>query len=184
MATIALSLTGKFDSAIDRLTTRLRGIEDDEYLWEPVADCWSLRPGADGHWMIDGGALGNLGQPPPDPAPVTTIACRVGHLGFGMGGFASTRFGDGSLLAQPAEFPGHATNVVPFLDRHYQAWRAGIASVDDGGWDSPLPASWGGRWAEMTTFDLALHVFDEIVHHGGEIGVLRDLYRQRSSLSP
>jgi hypothetical protein len=36
----------------------------------------------------------------------------------------------------------------------------------------------------MSTFDLALHVFDEIVHHGGEIGVLRDLYRQRSSLLP
>jgi hypothetical protein len=34
----------------------------------------------------------------------------------------------------------------------------------------------------MTTFQLALHVLDEIVHHGGEIGVLRDLFRQRSSL--
>jgi hypothetical protein len=183
MVDIATSLTRAFDSAIDRLTIRLGGMSDEEYLWEPVTDCWSLRPGADGRWTIDGGPLGNLDNPPPQRAPVTTIAWRIGHLGFGLGGFASTRFGDGRLLTQPAEFPDHATNVGPFLNRHYQMWRAGIVRLDDRGWDSPLPASWGGRWAEMSTFDLALHVLDEVVHHGAEVGVLRDLYRQRSSLS-
>jgi hypothetical protein len=30
--------------------------------------------------------------------------------------------------------------------------------------------------------DLALHVFDEIVHHGAEVGVLRDLYLRRDQL--
>jgi hypothetical protein len=28
----------------------------------------------------------------------------------------------------------------------------------------------------ITAFDLALHVFDEVVHHGAEVGLLRDLY--------
>jgi hypothetical protein len=26
------------------LRPRLEGLTDEEYLWEPVADCWSLRP--------------------------------------------------------------------------------------------------------------------------------------------
>jgi len=31
-------------------------------------------------------------------------------------------------------------------------------------------------------FQLALHVRDEIVHHGAEVGVLQDLFGDRSSL--
>jgi hypothetical protein len=166
-----------------RLMARLTGMGDEEYLWEPVTGCWTLRPSPDGRWTIDGGQLGNLGAPPPDPAPVTTIAWRVGHLGFGMGGFASTRFGDGSLIREPVDFPPHAAGVQPFLDRNFDIWRIGIASLDDEGWDTPLPMSWGGRWAQMNTFQLALHVLDELVHHGAEIGVLRDLYQQRASWS-
>jgi hypothetical protein len=30
--------------------------------------------------------------------------------------------------------------------------------------------------------DLALHVLDEVVHHGAEAGLLRDLYAHRGSL--
>jgi hypothetical protein len=33
-----------------------------------------------------------------------------------------------------------------------------------------------GPYAESNTVDLALHVLDEVVHHGAEIGLLRDLY--------
>jgi hypothetical protein len=91
--------------------------------------------------VIDGGPLGNLGKPPPDPARLTTIAWRVGHLGFGMGGFASTRFGDGSVLTRSPEFPAHAAEIRSFLDGHYRPWRDGIASLDDEGWNAPLPAS-------------------------------------------
>ncbi len=31
-------------------------------------------------------------------------------------------------------------------------------------------------WADETYLKLALHVLDEVAHHGGEIGLLRDLY--------
>jgi hypothetical protein len=31
--------------------------------------------------------------------------------------------------------------------------------------------------------ELALHVLDEVIHHGAEIGLLRDLYSHRSSIS-
>ncbi|MFZ2749356.1 MAG: DinB family protein, partial [Propioniciclava sp.] len=47
---------------------RIQGVTDEEYLWEPAAGAWSLRPGPDGPWVLD--------QLPLDPpvAPVTTIA--------------------------------------------------------------------------------------------------------------
>jgi hypothetical protein len=35
---------------------------------------------------------------------------------------------------------------------------------------------------ESSTLDLALHVLDEVIHHGAEISPLRDLYLHRSSL--
>ena len=39
-----------------------------------------------------------------------------------------------------------------------------------------------GPYAESSKADLALHVLDEVIHHGAEVGLLRDLYAKRSSL--
>ncbi len=47
-----------------QLRPRLTGLTDDEYLWEPAANAWTIRPGKGIDWAY----------PPPDPAPVTTIA--------------------------------------------------------------------------------------------------------------
>jgi hypothetical protein len=34
----------------------------------------------------------------------------------------------------------------------------------------------GGQFGHESYLLLALHALDEVAHHGGEIGVLRDLY--------
>lgn len=58
-------LLGQFDQAREMAQVRLKGLSDDEYLWEPVADCWSIRrrdeattPRAygPGEWVMDKGA--------------------------------------------------------------------------------------------------------------------------------
>jgi DinB superfamily len=175
---IAISLVNAFDYVWDRLTTRLEGLTDDEYLWEPVAGCWSLRADGEGRWRLDGAGGGG---PAPDPVPVTTIAWRLGHLGgLALGGFANRRFGDGSLTAESIDFPGRATDVGAFLDGRYRSWRHGLVGLDAAGWEAPLGELWGA-YAEDTTVDLALHVLDEVVHHGAEVGVLRDLYAHRDT---
>jgi hypothetical protein len=95
MDALAGPLITTFDYAWARLTGRLSGLTDEEYFWEPVAGCWSLRQGQDGRWHLDGGGGGG---PAPDPAPVTTIAWRLGHLGgMAVGGSANRRFGDAKL---------------------------------------------------------------------------------------
>jgi hypothetical protein len=179
MDATAGSLIDAFDYVWGRLGDRLGGLTDEEYFWEPVPGCWSLRLGEDGRWQLDGGGGGG---PAPDPAPVATIAWRLGHLGgLGVGGFANARFGDGALTTDQIEFPSRAAAVPAFLDEHYRAWRAGLAGLSPAQWAEPLGPAWG-PYAESNTIDLALHVLDEVVHHGAEVGLLRDLYVHRWSL--
>jgi len=179
MEDIAGPLITAFDYVWTRLADRIEGLTDEEYFWEPVAGCWSLRPDGQGRWHLDGGGGGG---PAPDPVPVTTIAWRLGHLGgMAVGGFANRRFADGTLATEQIDFPSHADGVPGFLDEHYRNWRAGLAGLSAGQWAAPLGPAWG-PYAEANTADLALHVLDEVIHHGAEVGLLRDLYSHRSSL--
>jgi hypothetical protein len=130
MDATAGSLITAFDYVWSRVTGRLAGLTDEEYFWEPVAGCWSLREGDGGRWQLDGGGGGG---PAPDPARVTTIAWRLGHLGgMAVGGFANRRFGDGALTTARIGFPPGAAAVPGFLDGHYRAWRGGLAGLSPG----------------------------------------------------
>jgi hypothetical protein len=71
-------VAGVIEYARDRLLARLEGLRDDEYFWEPVAGCWSLRE-RDGDWYADVGAVGTRWTT--DPPPLTTMAWRLWHLG-------------------------------------------------------------------------------------------------------
>lgn len=180
MADPAASLITAFDYVWRRFTDRLSGLSDEEYLWEPVRGCWSLRRGDDGRWRLDGGGGGG---PAPEPVPVTTIAWRIGHLvGIAVGGFADRLFADGTLTSDDLDYPAAVDDLPAFLAKHYGAWRSGLAGLDQDGWLRPLGPSWG-PFAEASTSDLALHVFDEVVHHGAEVGLLRDLWLHRSELA-
>lgn len=58
-------LLGQFDQAREMAQVRLTGLSDEEYLWEPVPGCWSLRRRSEattprafgpGEWVLDLGA--------------------------------------------------------------------------------------------------------------------------------
>jgi hypothetical protein len=102
------------------------------------------------------------------PPPITTIAWRVGHIaGMALGGFASRMFGDGTLTIDDLAFPSTAAEASAFCDSHYRAWRDGMATVAEARWWQPLGAVWG-PYRDSPTVDGALHVLDELVHHGSE----------------
>lgn len=176
---VGRSLVAAFDFVWARFLDRLAGLGNDEYFWAPVPGCWSLRRGHDGRWILDGEGGGG---PAPDPPPITTIAWRIGHVGgLALGGFAARRFGAGALGVGDIQFPGRAADAITFLEDNYARWRDGIAKMTDAEWWSTLGPAWG-PYAEASSADLALHVLDEVVHHGAEIGLLRDLYLHRSAL--
>ena len=53
---------------------RMAGLTDEEYRWEPVEGCWSVRQGGDGAWTVD------WARSEPPPPPFTTIAWRLIHI--------------------------------------------------------------------------------------------------------
>jgi hypothetical protein len=164
------------------LRPRLEGLTDEEYLWAPAEPSWTVHPGPDGKIVIDEG-------PQPSPLPITTIAWRMVHIGVGCFAIrASTFFGDGSVPDDadmfdsrhlPADLPGTATEGLAFLDHWYQRWHDGIAGLDDEALSKPLGPK-GNEYADDSMAGLILHLSREVMHHGGEICLLRDLYRARS----
>jgi hypothetical protein len=161
------------------LLPRLEGLSDEEFFWEPVQDCWSVRPSGDG-WAMDGDDY----DAETVPAPVTTIGWRVCHIAVeNIGTRANAFFGadlqDDGVTMHDARHapavPGRAEDAIALLVDSYERWREGLSGLDDEGMMQPLGPR-GGPFADDPVAALALHVSRETMHHGGEIGALRDLY--------
>ena len=66
---------------------RLDGLTDEEYLWEPVPGAWNVRARGTGDPATshgEGPFTIDFAFPTPEPAPVTTIAWRLGHVVVGV----------------------------------------------------------------------------------------------------
>ncbi|MCP2339102.1 DinB family protein [Actinomadura rupiterrae] len=167
------SITALFDQAWQRTRDRLSGLTDDEYLWEPVPDGWTLRPDASGRWLIDGEGGGG---PAPDPVPVPTIAWRMGHIGLTFVDFGERLFNGRNITLDDVEFHGTADGGVAFLeDAYHRFWRQPLDGLGADDWWRPAgPAFFA--YAESPAINVVLHVLDEFIHHTAEVGVLRDLW--------
>jgi hypothetical protein len=132
----------------------LETLTDEEYLWEPVPGCWSIRPtGPAGRGEFE------QAWPDPEPAPVTTIAWRLSHLAVGVFGLrASHYFGDGSLTHDNAERPLTAKEGVAYFKEQALQWRSYTEE-------------------HAPVLSLVIHVNREALHHLAEVSLLRDLYR-------
>ena len=164
----------------NHLWPRLQGLTDEEYYWEPVDGCWSVRPDDQGVLRIDETDL--AGGPP----PVTTLAWRIMHIAVGVFHTrASTFFGDGSVPADadmadprhgPATLPATAAEGLALLEFAYRWWTDGVLTLSEEQLLTPLGPR-GHYFGHLPMAQLVLHLNREAMHHGGEIGVLRDLYR-------
>jgi hypothetical protein len=163
------------DFAYQRLARRLSGLTDEEYLWEPAAACWSVRPAGDGMFRADGPANGS---PAPDPPPLTTIAWRMHHLIDLLAGARNATW----IGVPPAgEFaragaPGTAGEAIEQLDRAYALFRGYLVAADGSGLTAPIGRV-GGPFATSTRLAFVLHELDELIHHAAEVALLRDVYR-------
>ena len=168
-----------------RIGERFDGLSDDEYLWEPVDGCWSIRQQDDGAWTPDGA--------PERPAhePFTTIAWRLWHLIDMYGENRAPIWlgvppqGEAIGLDDPdGSPPATADAALALLDRAHARWDAHLALAVDELLAEPIgPVA--GPWAEASKAAYVLHMLDEFVHHSAEISLLRDLWywsqRLRSS---
>ncbi len=155
---------------VNQLRPRMDGLTDDEFFWEPVANCWNLHPQPDGTVTAD------YEYPEPTPAPFTTIAWRLAHIGSGvLGERASNHFADGTFDMTALSWPGSAADGLAFVDEQYTAWMSGVRTLDEAGLARPCgPAE--GPFADYPFAALVLHINREVIHHGAEVALLRDLY--------
>ena len=159
-------------------------LTDDEYLWEPVAGCWSIRPveavsATPATTPLWGAGRFRMEQSEdePSPAPVTTIAWRLGHMIVEvLGERVHSHFGGPPVSLGSFEFSGDAAGAVAQLDEVYTSWTDGVRQLGETGLARPCgPAE--GPFAEFPLAALVLHINREMLHHTAEVMLLRDLYR-------
>ncbi len=153
----------------------LAGLSDDQYFWEPVPGCWSVRRRSEtsaplvwgkGDWVVENS------WNPPVPPPVTTVAWRLMHGYDCLNDYVARGLHLGPQDWNEIEVPGDAagavalmTDLVARIDDHLRSCDDERLRVGAAGDDRP---AWGAVG----------YGFLEATHHCAEIGVLRDLYRE------
>ena len=165
----------------EHLRPRLDGMTDDEYLWEPVRG-WSLRPRGEARTPMAAGrgdVVADFEVPEPSPAPFTTIAWRMAHLSVGVLGMrAASHFGGPQIAYDTVDWSLTADDGLALLDHTYRSWIEGVRALGDAGLARPCgPAE--GPFADYPLAGLVLHINREVIHHGAELALLRDLYGAR-----
>jgi len=167
--------------AVDRLATRLDGLTEEEYLWEPAPGCWTVR-NVDGEWRADVAEDGTSFAP--DPQPITTIAWRLWHLGASperpwpplAESFVVDYFDE---IPAPARRPvATASEAVAQVVGDWRRFADAVSGWDDADFFEPMGPI-AHRFADASPFGLVLHLVDELIHHGAEVALLRDLYASR-----
>jgi hypothetical protein len=166
------------DEARPIIEHNLRGLTDDEYLWEPVSGCWSVRPRGEirspgcwgrGHWVVEVSPDGTV-----EPT-MTTIAWRLMHAYDCATDFASRATGgtghDWNDIEIAASAEGAVRMMLSGLDDVATALHQATDDVLAG---DPDPFFHRPRW------ELLMKAIHEPVHHCAEIGVLRARWRASS----
>ena len=160
------------DDAWAQVAGRLDGVTDEEYRWEPVDGCWSVRAREDGSVTVDG-----EGERDRDPAPVTTIAWRLWHIRVDcLDGYSERLFGRTGAPVSGSAWHLEAAKALEDLDRSWRWFRSGLGALTTEQWWDEIGDGFG-PWSRHSVADLAVHALHEIAHHGAEVALLRDLHR-------
>jgi hypothetical protein len=162
-------LANLWERTADRLARRCAGLEDDEFFWEPVPGCWTVRPAPDAPsgWSYD------YEWPAPQPAPVTTVAWRLVHIAADNWIYWEYAFGPGRRTFPDLDVPSTAAAAIRNWQESRAAVTAWLAAADDEALAEERPSHLG---APKRAGDVVTILIDEQIHHGAEIALLRDLY--------
>ena len=162
-----------------QLRPRLDGLTDEEYFWQPAPGSWTISRRGASTAPISVGAgdfTMDYALPPPEPEPVTTIAWRLAHIIVGVfGSRNASHFGGPPVSYDTFSYAGTAAAALRQLDESHDLWVKGVRGLGQDGLAEPCgPAE--GPFAEFSMAALVLHIHREVIHHGAEVALLRDLY--------
>ena len=86
-------------------------------------------------------------------------------------------FGPGKLTWPEIDSAHTAADAIAMLEHGQELLVSALAGLTDADLDAPRMTNWGEEWP---TWRVLWTMIDHDLHHGGEIGVLRDLYRERN----
>jgi hypothetical protein len=111
----------------------------------------------------------------PVPAPVTTIAWRLGHVIVGvLAARNAAHFGAAPAAYETWAYADSAAAALGQLEEQLDVWLTGVRGLGDNG----LLKTVGDKepYPEASMADLVLHIHRELIHHLSEVCLLRDLY--------
>jgi hypothetical protein len=173
---VAAELLGmSWHESADRLSRRCEGLTDEEYLWPPTADAWTIKPDPDrpGRWTYD------YDFAPPPPAPVTTIGWRLVHIIADNEIYWEYAFGPGERTFPDLTVPSTAAEALQVWHDSRRPITAWLRTATDADLAQPRPSHLGDA---KTAGEVVRILLDEQVHHGAEIALLRDLYQRRQDV--
>jgi hypothetical protein len=76
-------------------------------------------------------------------------------------------------------FPGTADEALRRLDEGHDAWLADVRLLGADGLTRPQGALSPSQFADAPMARLIMYTHVEVIHHGAEVCLLRDLYREK-----
>jgi hypothetical protein len=109
------------------------------------------------------------------PAPgVATIAWRLGHIADLLAEERNAAWL--GVTGRPGPGPAaDAAGALHALDAAFAVWTAVLADVPESSLAEPIGPV-GGPYADSTRRSFVLHVLDELIQHGAEVALVRDLW--------
>jgi hypothetical protein len=162
-----------FEFVWDQLMTRLDGITAEELAWEPVANVWAVRAGPDGVPVAD------EHDAEAAPGPVPTINWRLWHIAVEcLDSYTGRAFERTFASVTGQQWHLEPAPVIADLERAYRGFCDACMERPAERWWEQLGEQFG-PWHAHNVYDLVEHAEHEVAHHGAEVALLRDLYRER-----
>ena len=97
-----------------------------------------------------------------------------------LGARNASHFGGPPADYETWTYAATAGDALAQLDEGYARWTEGVRSLGEEGLARPCGEA-EGPYADEPLAALVTHIHREVIHHGAEVALLRDLYAHRSS---
>jgi len=151
-------------SLLDVVTSDLT---DEEALCPPAPGAWTVHQDADGSWAAD------WSDEEPDPAPPTSIAWLLWHIGWWWLDVTERAFGAGPVSRADAPWPGSIAAALERIAGCHERWLAGVTEATA---EQLSSVEMGDRCWPLTGLPfthVVAWVNGELMKNTAEIGVTR-----------
>ncbi|MFD4828284.1 DinB family protein [Streptomyces uncialis] len=159
-------LRWQFDLTWSLFEYHLERLESADFLAEPAAHVWTVRPTADGTWAPD------WADTEPDPVPVPTIGWLTWHIDWWWSTALDHVRGRAPRDRTTVIWPGDGAAAVARLRSLRDEWTAHLDTLTDGDLDAAAPSLWHAD-PDHKVAHLLAWVNAELMKNVTEIGQLR-----------